>query len=164
METLDLNQLVDQLSKTFDQCLENAISEATANTTTASSNDSKGTKDIVLLKSTLLELEYQLKDIKLETMQDKQLSVTESITLLKRDIDIKQATIDKYSTLLDNWMKILPELEQNSKQILNNSPTNADQIQEQGNTGIENEQENNNNNSNEAEEDDDDDDVEFEEI
>ncbi|CAO3611716.1 unnamed protein product [Cunninghamella echinulata] len=167
METLNLNQLVNQLTKTFDQCLENAISEATTNTTTITTsttnttapNDSKSTKDIVLLKSTLLELEYQLKDIKLETMQDKQLSVTESIKLLKRDIDIKQATIDKYSTLLDNWMKILPELEQSSKQILNNSSTHVDQIQEQGNAGIENEQENNNN-----DEDEDDDDVEFEEI
>ncbi|CAO3621681.1 unnamed protein product [Cunninghamella blakesleeana] len=142
---------------------ENAISDNNNNNNT---DDTKGTKDIVLLKTTLLELEYQLKDIKLEAMQDKKLSLTESIELLKRDIDIKQATIDKYSGLLDNWMKVLPELEQKSKTLLNKTPPNIELPDNQENNNDDTKKDENNNNMkvDDVDDDDDDDDVEFEEI
>ncbi|CAO3597353.1 unnamed protein product [Absidia cylindrospora] len=114
MANPDLNQLVEQLPKTFDQCLDNALSDPMTRTT-----EEKGTSDITCLKFTILDLEHQLKDIRLQCMQDKTLSVTQSITLLKRDIDIKQTTIEKYTEQMNNWMKILPELEQKSLGILN---------------------------------------------
>ncbi|ORZ22996.1 hypothetical protein BCR42DRAFT_403751 [Absidia repens] len=114
MANPELNQLVEQLSKAFDQCLDNALSDPMTRAT-----EDKGTSDITCLKSTILDLEYQLNGIRLECMQDKSLSVTESITLLKRDIDIKQTTIEKYMDQMNNWMKILPKLEQKSLDILN---------------------------------------------
>ncbi|KAI8336677.1 hypothetical protein BC941DRAFT_427771 [Chlamydoabsidia padenii] len=170
--TLDLNQLVDQLSKSFEQCLDSSLSGP------AISKEEKASTDIATLKSTIIELEQQLKTIRLQSMKNKNLSLAESISLLKRDIDIKQGTIDKYMGQLDTWMKLLPELQQKSLDVLNAPSTVTVSDSVMGNNSVssatmETDHQINttdpdnshiNDITNDEDDDDDDEDIEFEEV
>lgn len=45
---------------------------------------------------------------------------------MKKDIDIKKSTIDKYLTKLENWEKDLPVLKENSQKALSNRNDRSD--------------------------------------
>ncbi|ORX55600.1 hypothetical protein DM01DRAFT_1382741 [Hesseltinella vesiculosa] len=107
----DLNELVDKLSSTFDKCLGNALSDT--------SKEEKDKLDVTILKQCFIDLQYQLKSISLASIQQKPLSVKESIAALEKDIAIKQQTIEKYNGKIEHWLTVLPELERQSRQVLN---------------------------------------------
>ncbi|KAI8061712.1 hypothetical protein BC940DRAFT_322524 [Gongronella butleri] len=79
--------------------------------------------DVSALKQCFIDLQYQLKSISLATVERKPLSVKESIAALEKDIEIKQQTISKYEDKLEAWMKLLPELESRSREMLNATHT-----------------------------------------
>ncbi|KAI8970851.1 hypothetical protein BDB01DRAFT_528237 [Pilobolus umbonatus] len=120
MERMSLSELVNQLSKSFDECLENILTDPQQKEETNKVN--KWTigleTSMSSLKASFLEIESKLMSIRLEALEDKQLSLEESNKLLKRDIDIKKDTIKKYVTKLDEWSEALPILITNSKDAL----------------------------------------------
>lgn len=87
---------------------------------------------------------------------------------MKRDIDIKQATINKYVSQLDKWMLVLPELQQKSLGVLNAPSTvrGPGTQPESTSVAMDTDQPHNGNttNINHDDEDDDDEDIEFEEV
>ncbi|KAI8387020.1 hypothetical protein BD560DRAFT_383515 [Blakeslea trispora] len=111
---MSLVSLTAQLSKTFDGCLESILSD------TQSKEDGQKTLEQHLssLKSSLLTLEDQLKEIRAKALQNEDLSLNESNRLLTKDIEIKKKTISNYVTKLDAWEKELPLLQENSQKAL----------------------------------------------
>ncbi|KAI9490993.1 hypothetical protein BDB00DRAFT_874837 [Zychaea mexicana] len=73
---------------------------------------------VVELKSTVLNLERNFKEIRLQALGDRKLAVQESVELLKRDIEVKKATIEKYASKLEQWDQELPALEAKSREVL----------------------------------------------
>ncbi|KAL7321220.1 hypothetical protein PS15m_001013 [Mucor circinelloides] len=111
---MSLTGITDELSKSFDACLETILADPQQKEEDAESLDTQ----LAALKSSFLKIENQLRDIRLKALSSKELSVTESNKLLRRDIDIKKSTIDKYVTKIENWEKELPILKENSEKAV----------------------------------------------
>ncbi|CDH60511.1 predicted protein [Lichtheimia corymbifera JMRC:FSU:9682] len=113
---IDLNELVNQLSSQVHGCLERILIEP------QQPKQDEGSKSLETytddLKATAMALERQLKDVRLRSLGDRKLAVNESISLLKRDIELKQNAIDKYASKLDQWSNDLPVLVAKSKQVV----------------------------------------------
>ncbi|KAI7875655.1 hypothetical protein K492DRAFT_210809 [Lichtheimia hyalospora FSU 10163] len=115
-QDIDLNELVNQLSSQVHGCLERILAEP------QQSKQDEVPKSLETytddLKTTAMALERQLKDIRLRSLGDRKLAVKESISLLKRDIELKQNAVDKYASKLDQWSNDLPVLVAKSKQVV----------------------------------------------
>ena len=93
--------------------------------------------------------------------------------LLKRDIELKKSTIEKYSAKLGEWDQELPVLQEKSKEVLKHRTDGKDFDKPVTNEFLEKkkkqqqqqqQQQQNNNNNDDDEDDDEDDDAEFEEV
>lgn len=111
---MDLVALTEQLSSTFDGCLEFILSDAQQQQQKEENNEGLEAQ-LATLKASFFEIESQLKSIRLKALSDKEESVKETNGQLKRDIDIKKKTIDKYLTQLNKWEDELPALIDNSR-------------------------------------------------
>ncbi|ORZ03573.1 hypothetical protein BCR43DRAFT_55441 [Syncephalastrum racemosum] len=115
----DLPGLVDNLSRQFEQCLESILADPQLKEADDPKEEKKDLDaHVQALKSITLELERRFKDIRLNCLQDNQLSVDESIRLLKRDIEIKQQAVERYTHKLDAWSQQLPVLKDKSRACL----------------------------------------------
>ncbi|CEP19030.1 hypothetical protein [Parasitella parasitica] len=114
---MSLTELSNELSKSFDACLESILSDPQQKEQEEETNGGLDAQ-LATLKSSFLEIENQLKEIRLKALGSKELSVTESNKLLKRDIDIKKSTIAKYATKIETWEKELPVLKENSEKAV----------------------------------------------
>ncbi|KAG1146358.1 hypothetical protein G6F37_001533 [Rhizopus arrhizus] len=117
---MSLTQLTDELSKNFDECLETILSvpEQQSNEDEAQENKSNIIeKQMAALKFTFLQLESQLKKIKVNALQDKELCIQETNRLLRRDIEIKKSAIAKYVDKLEEWDKEIPILIEQSNRV-----------------------------------------------
>ncbi|CDS12818.1 hypothetical protein LRAMOSA05002 [Lichtheimia ramosa] len=113
---IDLNDLVNQLSSQVHGCLERILAEPQQPKQDEVPKSLETYTDD--LKATAMALERQLKDVRLRSLGDRKLAVKESISLLKRDIELKQNAVDKYASKLDQWSKDLPVLVAKSKQVV----------------------------------------------
>ncbi|OBZ89707.1 hypothetical protein A0J61_02251 [Choanephora cucurbitarum] len=111
---MSLASLTLQLSKTFDGCLESILSD----TQLKEDNQRALDQHLVTLKSSLLELEDKLKEMRVKALQNEDFSMHESNRLLRKDIDIKKETISNYVAKLDAWEKEIPLLQESSKKAL----------------------------------------------
>ncbi|KAL0145848.1 hypothetical protein V8B55DRAFT_1465736, partial [Mucor lusitanicus] len=163
MHTMSLTELTNELTKSFDACLETILADPQQKEDDAESLDTQ----LAALKSSFLQIENQLRDIRLKALGSKELSVTESNKLLKRDIEIKKSTIAKYVTKIENWEKELPVLKENSEKAVALRTDGHDfdsdiVLPEESTTATEAASASANNEN--ADEDDEDEDVEFEEV
>ncbi|KAL9557707.1 hypothetical protein MBANPS3_001254 [Mucor bainieri] len=164
MHTMSLTKLTNDLSKSFDACLETILTDPQQK-----EGDAENTQ-LAALKSSFLQIENQLRDIRLKALQSKELSVTESNKLLKRDIEIKKSTIDKYVSKIENWERELPILKENSERAValrtDGHDFDSDIVLPEETTTSTTEAAATAaaSNDNAADEDDDDEDVEFEEV
>ncbi|CAO3634369.1 unnamed protein product [Mucor fragilis] len=162
---MSLTELTNELSKSFDACLESILADPQQKEDDAESLDTQ----LAALKSSFLQIENQLRDIRLKALGSKELSVTESNKLLKRDIEIKKSTIDKYVTKIENWEKELPILKENSEKAVALRTDGHDfdsdiVLPEETTTATEAAASASHDNADEDDEDDEDEDVEFEEV
>ncbi|KAG2206167.1 hypothetical protein INT46_007162 [Mucor plumbeus] len=180
---MSLTELTNELSRSFDACLETILAEPQQREEDTEGLDAQ----LATLKSSFLQIEDQLRDIRLKALGSKELSITESNKLLKRDIEIKKSTIDKYVTKLENWEKELPVLKENSEKAVSlrkdgndfdsdivlpeaSTNENVDSQIEDADANKEVESTNNapaggnDNDGDDDDDDDEDDDVEFEEV
>ncbi|OAD01270.1 hypothetical protein MUCCIDRAFT_112706 [Mucor lusitanicus CBS 277.49] len=160
---MSLTELTNELTKSFDACLETILADPQQKEDDAESLDTQ----LAALKSSFLQIENQLRDIRLKALGSKELSVTESNKLLKRDIEIKKSTIAKYVTKIENWEKELPVLKENSEKAVALRTDGHDfdsdiVLPEESTTATEAASASANNEN--ADEDDEDEDVEFEEV
>ncbi|GAN05493.1 hypothetical protein MAM1_0093d04964 [Mucor ambiguus] len=159
---MSLTELTNELSNSFDACLETILADPRQKEDDTESLDTQ----LAALKSSFLQIENQLRDIRLKALGSKELSVTESNKLLTRDIEIKKNTIDKYVTKIESWEKELPILKENSEKAValrtDGYDFDSDIVlpEETATTTTEAATASNGN----ADEDDEDDDVEFEEV
>ncbi|KAI8375945.1 uncharacterized protein BYT42DRAFT_614739 [Radiomyces spectabilis] len=114
VNTSSLPETVVQIGKAFDTCLESLLVEPQLK----KDDQEELTEHVKQLKSLMLDVEKQIKDIRLRAMGNEQLSLSESVTLLKRDIAIKKEAVSKYSEKLDIWSEMLPALKNKSLEIL----------------------------------------------
>ncbi|KAI8641709.1 hypothetical protein BD408DRAFT_417791 [Parasitella parasitica] len=160
---MSLTDLTDALSKSFDACLESILADPQQKE--EEEGDTNGGLDaqLVVLKSSFLEIENQLRDIRLRALGSKELSVIESNRLLKRDIDIKKSTIAKYVTKIEGWEKEVPVLKENSKKAVSlrtdGTDFDSDIVVPETTTDLET-----TGRDNTADDNDEDEDVEFEEV
>ncbi|KAI9247328.1 hypothetical protein BY458DRAFT_527356 [Sporodiniella umbellata] len=106
---MSLIELTNSLAKGFDECLESIL------TVPESNKEGKKEEEVLKeptasLRSTFLQLESRLKEIRMEALEDKELRLKETNRLLKRDIEIKRNAMDKYKHQLDRWDQAIPPL------------------------------------------------------
>ncbi|KAI8147988.1 hypothetical protein BJV82DRAFT_653923 [Fennellomyces sp. T-0311] len=149
----DLTQLVDGLSRQLYECFEKILADQTRD-----DQEESQTLDtqLVNLKSTVLDLERNLKQIRLDALGNRQLAAEESVELLKKDIELKKSTIEKYAKQLDQWNQELPVLEEKSRQVLKHRTDGRDFDEAVPNKFLQKKKQ--------EEDDDDDEDAEFEEV
>lgn len=69
------------------------------------------------MKIITTSMEEKLEQVRLSTLQDKEITLEQSVASLKRDIVIKTNTIEKYTKQLQQWSKELQELEDRGRSI-----------------------------------------------
>ncbi|KAI8047608.1 hypothetical protein BDF21DRAFT_207326 [Thamnidium elegans] len=107
-----MSKLVDELAKSFDECLDSVLSDPQQQK--EEGNEGFDTQ-LKSLKTTFLELENYLRQVRLDALADRPLAIKETNILLQRDIDVKTNMITKYTTKLDEWNSKIPELIENGK-------------------------------------------------
>ncbi|OAD80067.1 hypothetical protein PHYBLDRAFT_140079 [Phycomyces blakesleeanus NRRL 1555(-)] len=118
-----LSELVKQLSTQFDECLETILDDSQTKSEQNFGQKSESLIDgldacITPLKTTIQDLKHGFGDFRFKALGDRDLDLTESIALLRRDIEIKQQVIASYSKQIEDWTIVLPALEKKSKQIV----------------------------------------------
>ncbi|KAI9263278.1 hypothetical protein BDA99DRAFT_63366 [Phascolomyces articulosus] len=167
-QSQNLTQLVDGLSKQLHNCLEKILVDPSQSRDEV--DDSKSLDGQLLeLKATVLNLERNFKEIRLQALSDRKLAVQESVELLKRDIELKKSTIKKYSSKLEQWDQALPILEEKSRQVLKHRTDGKDFDEPVQHKYLEKKKKQQQQQSqqppaDDEEEDDDDEDAEFEEV
>ncbi|KAG2223849.1 hypothetical protein INT45_012722 [Circinella minor] len=162
-QSQNLTQFVEDLSKQLHGCLEKILVDPTQSRDEI--EDSKSLDEqLVEIKSTVLNLERNFKEIRLQALSNRPLAVQESVELLKRDIELKKSTIEKYSTKLEQWDQELPVLEEKSRQVLKHRTDGKDFDKPVKHEFLEKKKKQQQNNNEEEDDDDDDDDAEFEEV
>jgi len=115
--TESLSKLADRYSTEFSECLSTVLPDAPGKINDSQTIEKDITRHINTMKATTRSIEESLQDIRLETLNDKEIALEKSVALLRRDISVKKSTIDKYTQQLQQWSKELQELEDRGRAI-----------------------------------------------
>ncbi|KAG2212274.1 hypothetical protein INT47_001633 [Mucor saturninus] len=110
-----MNELANTLTKTFNECLESILLDPQQQ----KEEGNEGLDSLMTtMKATFLQLENELKEVRLNALSDRHLSVQKANELLKQDIEIKKNTIATFVTKLDEWDVKIPGLIENGKKAV----------------------------------------------
>ncbi|KAG2186284.1 hypothetical protein INT43_002722 [Umbelopsis isabellina] len=113
----NLLALIDSYASEFAACLGTILPDTPGKIKDSPTIHTDLKKYVESMTSITTSMEEKLEQVRLSTLQDKEITLEQSVASLKRDIVIKTNTIEKYTKQLQQWSKELQELEDRGRSV-----------------------------------------------
>ncbi|KAJ2962271.1 hypothetical protein NQZ79_g2441 [Umbelopsis isabellina] len=112
-----LDALLDSYASEFTACLGTILPDTPGKIKDSPTIHTDIKIHVDSMKTITTSMEEKLEQFRLTTLQDKEITLEQSVASLKRDIVIKTDTIEKYTKQLQQWSKELQELEDRGRSV-----------------------------------------------